>query len=102
MPPAPAAIVAEHFAWPYGRYARFTPRAAGTAFEAGYASCMSAERGCPVEAAPNDPRELCLRREHVMAGWPRTHIEYFMARSSTRAGAADNTWPREWPAIPTR
>lgn len=92
----------DHFAWPYGRFGNFTPRAADAAFEAGYASCASAERGCHVEAAPDDPRELCLRREHVVAGWPRAHVEYFMARSSSRAGAAANTWPREWSAVPAR
>lgn len=92
----------DHFAWPYGRFAHFTPRAADAVFEAGYASCVSAERGCHVQAAPDHPHELCLRREHVMAGWPQAHVEYFMARSSLRAGAADNTWPREWSAVSTR
>lgn len=86
-----------HFAWPYGRFRNFSAPAADAVFRAGYASCASAVRGCHTAPAPADRRRLCLRREHIMPGWPLHHVEYLLGRSVARAGNHDNDWPAEWP-----
>jgi len=84
---------ARHFAWPFGRFAEMSEEARRVVFGAGYESCASAQRGCHVAPAPDDPSALCLRRDHVVAAWPVSHVLYFMARSAERAGEADNAWP---------
>jgi peptidoglycan/xylan/chitin deacetylase (PgdA/CDA1 family) len=85
----------EHFAWPYGRFSHFGPTQAKLVFEAGFQSCASGERGCHV--APQEQKsQLCLRRDHILAGWPLDHIYYFMARNSQVASAQTNEWPEGW------
>jgi peptidoglycan/xylan/chitin deacetylase (PgdA/CDA1 family) len=86
--------VADHFAWPRGTFGHMSAAAAAIVFRAGHRSCASAERGAHV--ASGDAPALCIRRDHVIAGWPLRHILWFIARSSRRATAADNAWPAGW------
>lgn len=86
---------ARHFAWPYGTFAHFSPEARKAVFAAGYESCASGVRGCHVTKHTGGLDELCIRRDHVIAGWPLSHTTYFMARSSRRASAEENKWPPE-------
>ena len=84
-----------HFAWPFGWFEHFHPRAARLVFEAGYRSCASAVRGCHVTPA-SEIQDLCIRRENTFAHAPRRHIEYFMAKSALAASERDNRWPDGW------
>lgn len=86
---------AAHFAWPYGRFAHFSALAMRTVFEAGFASCASAERGCHTEPAP-EPRALCIRRDHVVPSWPVGHTLAFMGINMLRADRQRNAWPDAW------
>ena len=90
---------ADHFAWPRGRWTNFTPQARQAVFDAGFATCASAVRGAHVSPAPGDLENLCVRRDHVVANWPLSHIRYLLARSSRRASARDNQWPPDYPAV---
>ncbi|MDP9192668.1 MAG: polysaccharide deacetylase family protein [Acidobacteriota bacterium] len=83
-----------HFAWPRGRFDYMSAEAAAMVHRAGHQSCSSAERGAHVVAGEGP--ELCLRRDHVIAGWPLEHVLWFMARSSRRASTLDNAWPEGW------
>ena len=82
-----------HFAWPRGRWSNFTREAREAVFAAGFESCASAVRGCHVVASPGAARDLCIRRDHVVAAWPLAHARYLLMRNSTEASAADNDWP---------
>lgn len=85
---------ARHFAWPFGKFGDARPDVARLAARAGYESCASAQRGC--HAKPEGRSDgLVLRREHVVASWPVSHVRYFLARSAARASIADNRWPKE-------
>ncbi len=86
----------EHFSWPFGRFFHFSPVAARTVFDAGYKSCASAERGCHVTTSEKQVADLCLRRDHMVAGWPIDHAFYFMARNSRTASMRCDRWPPEW------
>lgn len=86
----------KHFAWPYGRFLHFSEHAARAVFETGHVSCASAERGAHRIGAVADSAALCLRRDHIMTGWPLKHCTYFMARSGVSASARDNLWPGGW------
>lgn len=83
----------DHFAWPRGRFAHFSPEAAHRVREAGHLSCASAERGSH-RVLTVSREDLCIRRDHVMTSWPLRHIEYFLAKSAMRAGQA--SWPEGW------
>lgn len=83
-----------HFAWPFGRFLDAHAGLAAAAVRAGYESCASAERGCHVSRA-DAAGPLCLRREHLVAGWPIAHARYFLARSARRASPGTNRWPPE-------
>lgn len=85
----------EHFAWPRGRFFHFSARAAAAVFNAGHTSCASAERGCHVAAAPVE-HALCLRRDQVVAAWPRRHVRYFLVQASRNASPSNNAWPEGW------
>lgn len=87
-----------HFSWPFGKFSDFSEKAAKAVFDSGFVSCSSAQRGCHVVAEP-DMRRLCIRRDHIIADWPMSHVKYFIARSSGAASAADNAWPVEWKDI---
>jgi peptidoglycan/xylan/chitin deacetylase (PgdA/CDA1 family) len=86
----------KHFSWPFGRFRHFGPAQAKMAFDVGFASCASAERGCHVAPHQKPVSELCLRREHIIAKWPLSHSLYFMAKSSGAASAKSNDWPESW------
>lgn len=84
-----------HFAWPYGRFDHFSEGAAQTVFEAGFLSCASAERGCHVHG--NIPRrELCIRRDHIVASWPVSHVLVFLVRNVMFRGRQVDGWPSDW------
>jgi peptidoglycan/xylan/chitin deacetylase (PgdA/CDA1 family) len=70
-------IAVRHFSAPYGDAARFSPEVSSAAREAGYASCLSAQRG--VNDAGADP--FSLRRDHLMAHWPVADVRFFLSRS---------------------
>ena len=88
-----------HFAWPRGQWRHFTSAARDETFAAGFESCSSAVRGAHVVAAPGPPSGLCIRRDHVVANWPRDHVLYFLMRSSERASERDNRWPDDYPRV---
>jgi peptidoglycan/xylan/chitin deacetylase (PgdA/CDA1 family) len=83
----------DHFAWPYGRFEDVTSRHVDAVFEAGYTTCSSAVRGCHVEPHRGEPRDLALRRDQIVAGWPLSHSLYFLARAARVASAEMNDWP---------
>jgi len=64
-----------HFAAPYGDRARFSPAVSAAARAAGYATCLTAQRGRNLVST--DP--YALRRDNVVAGWPLRHVRYFLA-----------------------
>lgn len=82
-----------HFAWPFGRFTDVMARTVEAVYRAGFETCASAERGCHVTAHQGPLRDLCLRRETIVAGWPVHHSVYLMARSIRSATAAMNQWP---------
>lgn len=85
-----------HFAWPYGNFGAVTREAIDVVFESGHRSCASGQRGAHVvgiKAGANSPSQLCIRREHVIAAWPMSHVRYLLAKSAMRASASDNDWP---------
>jgi peptidoglycan/xylan/chitin deacetylase (PgdA/CDA1 family) len=82
-----------HFAWPFGRFTDVTARAVDAVFQAGFETCASAERGCHTVAHRGPLRELCLRRETIVAGWPVDHSLYLMSRSIPQSDATVNEWP---------
>ena len=84
----------EHFAWPYGRFHHFSPEARRAVYDAGYRIIASAERGChPPSPQPPKNEELCIRRDHLIAGWPSAHMQYFLARNATYCSSQMNSWP---------
>jgi peptidoglycan/xylan/chitin deacetylase (PgdA/CDA1 family) len=85
----------KHFAWPRGRFAHMSADAVATVFRSGHETCASAERGSHVAPAP-DAQALCIRRDHVGPAQPPRHTLAFMARSASRANAANNDWPASW------
>lgn len=77
-----------HFAWPFGRDRDFSPVALECVFHAGYESCASGVRGChTLGFGPN--RRASLKRDNIVAGWPLSHIRYFLTRNVTSSGAKD-------------
>ncbi len=83
----------EHFAWPFGGFEHITREASEAVYAAGFESCASAVRGCHSPAPPVDRRRLCIRRDHVVASWPLSHIRYFMAANSRRMSEETSHWP---------
>ncbi len=83
-----------HFSWPLGRWSHFSAEAARIVFESGYQTCASAERGCHVAQTP--PRDLCIRRTHVVSGWPVDHMLFFLSVFSRRADQESGRWPPAW------
>ena len=81
----------KHFAWPYGKTAHFTATAREQIFHAGYLTCASGLRGAHTIGAQNV--DFCIRREHLIAGWPKGHIAYLMARSAAKSNRRTNLWP---------
>ena len=87
---------AKHFAWTYGKFTDCTGDAARDVFRTGFTSCASGERGChgPNRAATNQP--LCVRRDHVIAGAPLSHVRYFLAKASADMSPHTGDWPPWW------
>jgi peptidoglycan/xylan/chitin deacetylase (PgdA/CDA1 family) len=83
-----------HFAWPFGFFRVFTPAAAKVVFDAGFLSCASAVRGA--HATKRRGRQLCIRRDGILPGWPEGHVLYFLTRSSLRASRHGGGWPDGW------
>lgn len=82
-----------HFAWPFGRFTDVSAEGRRAVFAAGFKTCASAERGCHVAPHAGALRDLCIRRETIIAAWPVRHSLFLMARSAGRASVRDNTWP---------
>jgi peptidoglycan/xylan/chitin deacetylase (PgdA/CDA1 family) len=77
---------ARHFAFPYGRFHHFNEMGRQVVFDAGFQSCATAERGCHINGVrPLDPRELVIRRDHIIADWSLGHILYFLTKGSRSA-----------------
>jgi len=89
-----------HFAWPFGRFQHFTPVARDAVRNSGHVSCSSALRGAHIQGVNSRADDLCIRREHVVAGWPWRQVRYFLASSSNRSAASSNSWPSDWPWPP--
>ena len=88
-----------HFAWPRGRWEHMTPVARDAVFAAGYQTCASAVRGAHVAPADGNLANLCIRRDHVVADWPLSHVRYLLMRNAVTASAATNDWPAEYPRV---
>jgi peptidoglycan/xylan/chitin deacetylase (PgdA/CDA1 family) len=84
-----------HFAWPRGWFHDFSAAAAAEVFRAGHVSCASGVRGCHIPGPPRALRDVCLRRDQVIAADPLRHTIYFLARNSLHATDATRDWP-EW------
>jgi peptidoglycan/xylan/chitin deacetylase (PgdA/CDA1 family) len=88
-----------HFAWPRGTFDVFPPTARRIVFDTGFRSCASALRGCHVApVVGGDARLLCIRRDHVLANWPISHMRYFLAQNSRTATAKTNEWQAQYRA----
>jgi peptidoglycan/xylan/chitin deacetylase (PgdA/CDA1 family) len=83
----------EHFAWPRGWADAFSAKAAAEVFRAGHRSCASGIRGCHVAGPKREARDVCIRRDHVVAADPIRHTTYFLAKNSLRATEATRDWP---------
>lgn len=88
-----AAGAVSHFCWPFGHFDHISPSAAQAVFDAGFRTCGSSERGCHVAALEGSLRELCLRRDYLLAGTPAWELEYFLARNAVRSSVEQNHWP---------
>lgn len=88
-----------HFAWPRGRWENMTVAARDAVFASGYETCSSAVRGAHVAPASGPLANLCLRRDHVFATWPLSHLRYLLMRNAVAASAATNDWPAEYPRV---
>jgi len=84
----------KHFAFPYGRLSDFNEFARQKAFEIGYHSCSSAERGCHINHSHKlKPDELFIRREHIVLNWPLNHIRHFLIKAAKNASSITNLNP---------
>jgi len=83
----------DHFAWPRGWADAFSAAAAEEVFRAGHSSCASAIRGCHVPGPMRDQRDVCLRRDPVIAADPLRHTMYFLSKNSLSATDATRDWP---------
>jgi peptidoglycan/xylan/chitin deacetylase (PgdA/CDA1 family) len=89
----------EHFAWPFGRWQHVTADAVRRVFDAGFATCASAERGCH-DVAHRDPRALCIRRTVIDPAARPPDALPLIALSTVSIG--DGAWPAPLrPAAPT-
>ena len=81
-----------HFAFPYGRFVNFSNRAREKVFQAGFASCTSAERGChiSVEEEKIDYKKILFRRDNMILSWPLEHIIFFLTQNAKKANISNN------------
>lgn len=84
--------VADHFAWPRGRFEHTSAEAVRAVYQTGHWTCASAERGS--HEPGRSVARPCIRRDHLMTSWPLRHAAYFVARSAWRRG--DGSWPTGW------
>jgi hypothetical protein len=89
----------KHYAWARGQWQHFSAAALETIFRTGHVSCASAMRGCHIAGPKRDPREICIRREHVVAADPLRHAMYFLQKSSSRSTVETAAWPPGWAAL---
>lgn len=82
-----------HFAYPYGKYSHITKELYNKAFDIGYTSCASAERGCHLKGIKNEADRFLVRRDHIMLEWKLSHILYFLNRNSTMSKFQINKFP---------
>lgn len=90
----------QHFAWPYGRFARFSHAARHAVIDAGFTSIASAERGCHVgheadlssHAHASPP---CIRRELAEPDEP---VDRLLSRLALRRmlSRTRGQWPRSY------
>jgi len=84
----------QHFAFPFGTFNHFKKSAISAVYEAGFISCASAVRGCHINHnAELIQRDLCIRRDHIIAGWNINHILYFLLNNSKCANTYNNLFP---------
>ena len=85
-----------HFAFPYGRFFHFSSVGRKAVYDAGFTTCATAERGCHItDGTPIANTELCIRRDHIVLGWPMSHIMYFLINSAKKAAVSNNFYPPE-------
>ena len=77
----------KHFAYPYGRWHHFHLRGMNLVHSLGHQSCATAERGCHLHQM--DLLENMLFRDHIIAGWPLNHVDYFLSQNVRKATAQD-------------
>lgn len=85
----------DHFAWPYGRFFHFVSEAREMVFKAGYKSCASAERGCHLGKDKIETKNLCIRRDLVVAANPNYETYYFLSRNTSDTKFQKDFWPNE-------
>ena len=84
----------KHFAFPYGRFFHFNEMGREIVFNAGFASCATAERGCHINHdQPLSNQELCIRRDHVVLDWNIDHVFHFLVNNARKATVANNLFP---------
>lgn len=89
-----------HFAWTFGSFSACNGEIVRAAFDAGFETCASGERGCHPPSQTQSPLPLCIRRDHIIAGERLRESLFWIARSSARMTAPNGEWPAEWrPAI---
>lgn len=90
---------ARHFAWTYGRFADCSAQAVKLVYECGYTTCASGVRGCHGPQRPDPSMPICVRRDHIIAAWPISHVRYFLAKSSQRIRPQGGDWPNGWQQV---
>jgi len=83
---------ADHFAFPYGRFADLTAAGYRAVFAAGHVSCATAERGCHANTRPIRADHLLIRRDHIILDWPLAHIRYFLGNNALNGSADHNPY----------
>lgn len=84
----------KHFAYPYGRFFHFNAIGKKAVYEAGYATCSSAERGCHVNTNKEQNfNAILFRRDQIIAHWKWQHIFYFMINNAKKASKNNNLYP---------
>ena len=84
----------KHFAYPFGKFEFFNTEAFKAVFDTGYDSCASAVRGCHIVSNKGIEKEkLLIRRELIVAGWPLSHLKYFISKSSQNRNKVNSVLP---------
>lgn len=84
----------KHFAFPFGRFFHFSEVGRKAAFDAGYSTCASAERGCHINPESQiGVADLCIRRDNTVLAWDIDHIMYFIINNAKRATITNNLFP---------